>query len=206
MKALTCIACLAWLVCAGISCGPTAHEPGGNEAISSGAGKDVANSKDFYFNSFESPEDILGWEGITAEMLVEDPAPGGALRSLLVFGDCIQPTAHIVFPPSDSAGSYKLSFWGKMHDIAQRGTLVLAIDGGDEPREETRVSVEGSQWTFYRSEEPLYLSANQALRLEIMVGGIVSASMSIDCVRIEESGQSSPQVYTEERVATKVSS
>lgn len=206
MKTLICIACLTCLVCGGLSCGPSAYEPEGEEAISSGPGQDVTGSRVFYFNSFESPEDVLGWEGITAEMFVDDPAPGGGLRSLLIAGDCIQPTAYILFPPSGSAGSYRLSFWGKIHDNVQVGELVLAIDSDIEPREARRLMVAGDEWTFYRTKEPLHLSANQALRLEIMIGGFVSASMSIDCIKIEEIGRRNPQASTGERGAIDASS
>ncbi len=176
MKRLAYVACVAWLACAGFSCGSSPNEPS----------QEVASSDVFYFNSFESPADTVGWEGITTQMLVKEPAPGGGDQSLHVIGDCIQPTAHIVFPPSGTGGSYRLSFWGRLHDRVQRGTLILAIDGDDEQGDRTELMVDSDRWTFYKSEKALRLSANEALRLEIMVGGIVAASMSIDCIKIEE--------------------
>jgi hypothetical protein len=176
MKTLFHIACAVLLCCAGVSCSESPYEPS-QEELDAGI---------VYFNSFESAADTLGWEGITGEMFVGDPAPGGGERSLHISGDCIQPTAHIVFPPDGSDRGYILGFWGKLDDARQTGTLILAVKGDDGQREERALTVDGDQWTFYRSEKPLYTSADEALRLEIMIGGIVSASMSIDHIIIEE--------------------
>lgn len=202
MKTLACVVCAAWLGCTGVSCGPSSQEPSQEGASPSEPSVEGPSSEVFYFNSFESSADTVGWEGISSQMLVNDPAPGGGDRSLHIGGDCIQPTAHIVFPPSGSDGSYRLSFWGKIHDSAQRGRLILRIDGDDEQGVEAGLTVDSDRWAFYKSKRPLYLSAGEALRLEIMVGGIVAASMSVDCIKIEMSRQGYPGGLTEERGGT----
>lgn len=175
MKTLAYLACAACFCCVGVSCDQSSYEPS----------QDQDNSSVVYFNSFESARDTLGWEGITEQMFVRDPAPTGGDWSLHIGGGCIQPTAHIVLPPHGCAGSYRLSFWGKLDDSVQRGVIILAVEAGGEQREEMALVVDSEQWAFYRSKRPLHRSANQELRLEIMIGGIVPASMSIDCIKVE---------------------
>jgi hypothetical protein len=167
---------MAILSCLVLSCGSTSYEPDRDGRGGSGV---------VYFNSFESPGDVVGWTGITEEMLVKDPAPRGGEQSLHIGGGCSQPTAHIVLPVQTDGANYRLSCWGKLLDKSQRGSLILAINTGGDRRRETTLVVDRENWGLYKSEGTLYCPAEHELRLEIMIGGFVPASMLVDSIRIE---------------------
>ena len=172
MKKSAFAACSALLCCLVVSCSDTCYEP------------DVSGDI-VYFNSFESAKDTTGWTGIAEEMFVSDPAPKGGKQSLHIGGGCIQPTAHVVLPVRDDDASYRLSCWGKLDDTERRGAIVLAITESGEQRSEIALVVGSDKWAFYKSAELLHCPANQRLRLEIIIGGIVPASMLVDCIKVE---------------------
>jgi hypothetical protein len=78
-----------------------------------------------------------------------------------------------------------LKCWGKLLDKSQRGAVVLAINTGGESRRETTLVVDDEEWGYYTSEGVLYCPGRHELRLEIMIGGFVPASMQLDLVEIE---------------------
>ena len=139
-----------------------------------------------YFNSFESAADTTGWHGITREMLVGDPAPGGGNRSLHIGGGCVQPTAYLDLLPHDGSGYYTISCWGKAAEPSGVGNIVLTKVKQNGEREEIELRIEGANWTFRRSRDFLYCPANCKLRIEILIGGIVGAHMFVDCIGIEK--------------------
>jgi len=139
-----------------------------------------------YFNSFESAADTTGWYGITQEMFVGNPAPGGGKRSLDIGGGCLQPAAYLDLLPHDGSGYFTISCWGKATEPSQVGRIVLAKVKENGEREEIQLRVERKHWTFYRSEKSLYCSASCELRLEIWIGGFVPANMFVDCIGIEK--------------------
>jgi hypothetical protein len=139
-----------------------------------------------YFNSFESAEDTTGWQGVSEEMLVGDPAPDGGNRALSIGGGCIQPAAYIDLPRQSEDGNYRVSCWGKASELPQTGEIVLAItDGGGQSRG-IQLEIDSEDWRFYVSQGYLYCPADHGLRLEIWIGGLVPAHMFIDCVKVEK--------------------
>jgi hypothetical protein len=119
-------------------------------------------------------------------MLVEDPAPGDGKRSLHISGGCVQPTASINLPVHAKGGHYVLSCWAKTEDINQAGRIILTINGRDEQKEKPEVLVNDTEWRFYKSKKSQYWSPNHKLRLEIRIGGLISAHMFVDCIKIIE--------------------
>jgi hypothetical protein len=157
--------------CAIISCGKKCTEPAPSLV---------------YFNSFESAEDATGWEGITEEMFVDDPAPGGGERSLYIGGECIQPAAYIDLPPQTDDGTYSISCWGKATELPQTGEVVLVIADAGGPSLGIQMEVDSEGWKFYESEGSLHCRADRRLRLEMWIGGLVPAYMFIDCIKVEK--------------------
>ncbi len=139
----------------------------------------------FYFNSFESTEDADDWQGIMPEMFVEEPAPHGGDKSLLIGGGCIQPTASITFPKLEHTTSLKLSCWGKVREEHQSGVLILSAIDEAESLQSISITLQGNEWKHYESEGILLCPSGKQLRLEIMIGGIVGASMYLDRLTIE---------------------
>lgn len=138
-----------------------------------------------YFSSFESAQDTTGWHGVNAAMFVGDPAPNGGEQSLYVGGGCIQPAAYIDLPSQTGGGHYRLRCWGKLADISQRGNIGLVLDAETGQRTEISLTISDTVWTSYESDEPLCCRADHHLRLEILIGGFVPASMFVDCIAVE---------------------
>jgi hypothetical protein len=157
--------------CTIISCGKKCSEPAPNLV---------------YSNSFESASDATGWDGITEDMFVSDPAPGGGNRALSIGGGCIQPAAYIDLPPQTEDGKYSISCWGKTTELPQTGEVVLVIADVEGPSLGIQVEVDSEDWRFYVSGKYLYCPADHGLRLEIWIGGLVPAHMFIDCVKVEK--------------------
>lgn len=175
MKRLS-VAIMLFLPALTISCGNSCQDPSG--------GGDSARA--LYFTSFETAADIEGWTGLAEENLTGEPAPAGGKRSLLVGGGCIQPTAYIVLASRETDAVYSLSCWGRLIDESQSGSVVLATDEDWDQRDECSVRVTSEDWTYYRSQDQVVCPAGQRLRIEIYIGGIVGASMSLDRLAVEE--------------------
>ena len=132
-----------------------------------------------YENSFESPDDAEGWEGITSDMFVDDPAPGSGDLSLNIGGGCIQPAAHLILPKFSHAGFYRIKCWGKVEESYNGGSIKL-VNNNDE----IEILVRNQGWQEYQSEETLYCSAGQLVTLELWIGGIVADFMKVDAIQI----------------------
>ena len=144
------------------------------------------NADTFYFNSFEVPSDTTDWNGISPNMFVKNPAPNGGEKSLLLCGGCVQPTAYINLPISNVDENYSVSFWAKIIEENQSGVISLSVIDGDIKLSEISLLASGQTWKYYKSEKKLFCPIGKQLRLEIMVGGIIPASMLIDLLKIEK--------------------
>lgn len=175
MKTISHVAFAALLCSLVGSCSDNCHRPGG------GGGDSVI----LYYNSFESASDTTGWTGITDDMFVSEPSPGGGEQSLCIGGGCIQPTAYIVMRPQVTDTFYSLSCRGKLHDESQRGAVVLATNEERDKREAIGLLIDCAAWRPYLSATPLYCPAGAELRIEISIGGLIGASMLLDCIKVE---------------------
>ena len=142
----------------------------------------------FYFNSFETAGDANDWHGVHSEMFVEDPAPNGGQKSLRIGGGCVQPTAWLTFSELERSRTFKLSCWGNVIEDGQVGTLTLYVMNGEEYGSSISIQIEGGEWTLYESDNLLVCPSGKHLRLEIMIGGIVGATMHLDCLAVEMVG------------------
>lgn len=134
-----------------------------------------------YYNSFEYPQDTLEWEGISYLMFVDDPAPDGGNKSLLIGGGCSQPAAKIYFEGPAEETNYKLGFWAKMKDSTQSAQVLLTrSEGEDWPSEDLVQTVSGTEWQVYYTDSLFYCPAKGKFELHIYAGGIVPAEMYID--------------------------
>ena len=131
-----------------------------------------------YFDSFETPADTSGWTGLSPAMFVDDPAPGQGLRSLRIGGGCVQPTAYRNLDPVFEEGDYQLSLWGRVNDPNQSGSVILRL--ADVSDQEISVTLHENRWVYYRNPNTLHVPAGSRMRIEIVIGGIVPASMNID--------------------------
>lgn len=134
-----------------------------------------------YYNSFEYTQDTLEWEGINYSMFVDDPAPQGGNKSLLIGGGCLQPTARIFFEGPNEATNYKIGFWAKMKDSTQSAQVVLTKSPGEEWEGKDLVqTVSGTEWQMYYSDSLFYCPPKGKFELHIFCGGIIPAEMNID--------------------------
>lgn len=140
----------------------------------------------YYFNSFESQEDAVKWNGFTSAQFVQDPAPNSGSQSLRIGGGCIQPAAWIVLPKAEAEGWVRFSCWGKVDQANQSGIVRLALEGEPDDSREITVRIQGANWTHFQSENSLFCPKGGRLRIELIIGGIVFASMHVDGLTIEK--------------------
>ena len=135
----------------------------------------------FYFNSFETNSDTIGWYGISSEHIVEDAPKVGGKHSLEVSGGCVIPHAYYQFAPLSEDCSLVLKSWGK--NLSNGGSLHLRIE---DYSGHIGISVSEPEWTEYICEDTLYCAAGSTLVLELFSGGIIASAMRIDQIEITE--------------------
>jgi hypothetical protein len=148
--------------------------------ISPGNEKDIL----FYFNSFEKPDDLRGWEGDAYRVVEGDVPPQGGKKALDVSGGCIVPHAMYWFKSASKDRKFILTTWGKwLH-----GPGGISLESEPNPISSYRpyigISIDQSEWTFYESDDTLTVPANVAFRLSIYAGGFVSGTILVDRVSI----------------------
>lgn len=125
-----------------------------------------------YYFSFESEDDLNGWEGISLEMLEEGSPSAGIGKCLHISGGCIQPAASKSITITES-GSYVISCWGKTN---YNGGSVVLKSG----EEEISVNITSRDWAFYISNGSITCEGGTVLSLELLVGGIVTDDLFCD--------------------------
>ncbi len=140
----------------------------------------------YYSNSFELPDDAKGWSGLTADMFVVDPAPNSRNRSLQIGGGCIQPTAWLVFPKTKEETRFTLSCWGKVDQPNQSGTVLLRVEGDTGDSNTVSLRIKDRNWMYLTSSAFLVCPKGRQLRVEMLIGGILFASMHVDGLIIEK--------------------
>lgn len=137
------------------------------------------DSKQVYFNSFESQSDTSGWEGYAFSFNDETPRQGGK-HSLSVSGGCIIPHASFTLPPQQTDCYLVLKCWGK--NLTNGGGVTLYVDKAGYGA--VSVNVSERQWTLYAGEDKLFCPANASLVLQITSGGIASSSILVDMIEV----------------------
>mgnify|MGYP001085805974 CR=1 FL=1 len=135
----------------------------------------------FYFNSFESASDTIGWYGVFTGNFVKDAPRTGGKNSLKISGGCVIPHAYYTFDPLEEDGSFILKCWGK--NLSNGGSLTMQTQEGSGG---IHISVSKSSWKEYTSEDTLHAAAGSNIRLELYSGGFLSSSMLVDEIEIIE--------------------
>ncbi len=137
----------------------------------------------FYRNSFESPDDISGWYGYGSMDIVEHAPYLDGRYSLRVSGGYPIPHAKFDFEPASHDRQFILQGWGK----AIEGTGGVGLFSGFYSMDESiGFTVSRNQWTFYESEETLFVAAGDTMSIHISAGGIVPATIGVHLITIRE--------------------
>jgi hypothetical protein len=85
-----------------------------------------------YSNSFESPEDTMGWYGYADYWFFPEACPGGGLQSLYVSGGCVGPHAVFTLSPLTENSDLIFRFWARS---LERSSIVgLFLLTGQRPK------------------------------------------------------------------------
>jgi hypothetical protein len=148
--------------------------------LSPETGKDTL----FYFNSFENPKDLDGWEGYAFEVVEGDVPPVGGKKALHVAGGCVIPHATYLFEAAPTDRKYILSVWGKWLN----GSGGISLETEPNPISSYRpyigMAIDHPEWSFYETEDTLTVPATIPFRLSIVAGGIISGAILVDRVSI----------------------
>ena len=101
----------------------------------------------FYFNSFETSSDTIGWYGINTYDIVKDAPKLGGKYSLKVSGGCVIPHAYFGFDPLKEDCNLVLKCWGK--NLSYGGSVGLRTQ---DYSGSIYIYVSDSSWTSYISE------------------------------------------------------
>jgi hypothetical protein len=134
-----------------------------------------------YFNSFESPEDTVGWVSYGTLRFNSDTPPDGGNRSLYVAGGCFFPTAAFELDARPEDRHLIVSVWGKSLELT--GGVGLETRS---PYEEVAAYVSDTTWHFYKSGDTLFCPANQPLYVTATCGGIIYRAMLIDRLEVRQ--------------------
>jgi hypothetical protein len=131
----------------------------------------------FYYNDFTTKEDTAGFTGYGYWDLRSDTSDSKITKCLFVTGGCIVP--HVRYELLiKKEGRFILYVRGKK--LESGGSVMLQ----DADRNSISVHIKDSVWTFYQSVDTLIVTDDKPLLLELMSGGIKSASMLIDQISI----------------------
>ncbi len=132
----------------------------------------------FYFNSFESPSDTIGWKGYL-ELSNDTPVNGGK-KSIRVSGGCIVPHVYFSFYTIGEDCSLILRFRGK--NLMVGG--VVTLSNSDNVLPGINVFVENKSWQKYTSLDTLSCQASETLMLCLNSAGDNPSAMLIDKIEI----------------------
>ena len=124
-------------------------------ALSGCINEPITDNEVQYYNSFESRQDTIGWLGLSEHMFKNEPSPNGGNKSLYVGGGCVQPAASLEIKNLPS-GSYNISFWAKIEDQNQSGTITISNSTHSELFTKT---ITQTEWEKYETG-PISISGN----------------------------------------------
>jgi hypothetical protein len=134
----------------------------------------------FYFNSFESPQDLVGWRGIGEMQLRNEVPPGGGRKSVFISGGCVIPHAEIEFRGLDQDSYLLLRCWGK--NLALGGSVMLQV--ADDMSKAIYIGLVDTTWKFHQAADTLFLPAHHKLKLSMSSGGFVASVMLVDQIEV----------------------
>lgn len=137
----------------------------------------------FYRNSFESPEDTAGWYGYAAMEIVEQAPRHGGKYSLRVSGGSLIPHAKFDFQPAPYDRRLILQGWAKAIEGTGGVGLVSQYYSN---RESIGFPVRREQWTFYESEDTLFVVAGDTMSIHVSAGGVAPAEILVDNITVRE--------------------
>jgi len=135
----------------------------------------------FYFNSFESYSDTIGWYGVGIANFVDDAPNVGGKYSIEISGGCVIPHAYYRFDPLTEDCSLVLKCWGK--NLSHGGSVSIFTGSHSNF---IHISITESLWTKYICDDTLHCNAGDELQLELNSGGIISSAMLVDQIEITE--------------------
>ncbi len=131
-----------------------------------------------YSNSFESPQDTVGWQGYM-DFRNDTPINGGN-QSAFIAGGCVIPHFWIELGPFEEDGFYILRCWGK--NLQNGGMIYLQV--GETFNDKVRIGIGDTVWTYYQSVDTLYCPSDEKITLAMFSGGFIPSSMLVDEVDI----------------------
>ena len=146
----------------------------------SGPGGNIAGR--FYFNSFESPQDTVGWRGYGMMQILDEPSPGGDRHSVRISGGCFVPHASIDIAGPSEDSRLLLRCWGR--NLANGGGLGLMRTR--DLNQGVHVFVSDTTWAAYQSRDTLFVPAGDSLHIEMSAGGIIYSAMLVDQLEVVE--------------------
>ncbi|MCI0696164.1 hypothetical protein L0337_29700 [candidate division KSB1 bacterium] len=143
-------------------------------------GPGVPSGDHIYFNSFESPQDTVGWRG--GMQFRNEAPPSGGRQSIFISGGCVVPHAYIEFDGIDKGSHLLLRCWGK--NLAIGGIVELQVADDRSRTIGIGVAVAATTWKFYQSADTLYWPANHRLKLSLSSGGLKPSAMLVDQIDV----------------------
>jgi len=137
----------------------------------------------FYRNSFDSPGDTAGWYGYAAMDIVEQAPHRAGNYSLRVSGGSIVPHAKYDFEAVSHDRKFILQGWTKAIE-GTGGVGLVAKFYSD--IESIGFAVRRNQWTFYESEDTLFVAAGDTMSVHVAAGGVAPATILVDKITIRE--------------------
>jgi len=131
-----------------------------------------------YFNSFESLDDILPFNGYGDFHLNYEVPIGGGEKSLYISGGCIVPHVYYFFPPNEEDSYYVLQCFGK---TTSYGGVVSLRLGNRGPFIKVDIQPNENIWTYYRTADTLFCPQDSVMMLRMSSN---YSSMLIDLLQI----------------------
>jgi len=135
-----------------------------------------------YSNSFELPQDTVGWQGYL-EFRNDAPENSGS-RSLFISNGCIIPHAWVDAVTIAEDGLYSLRCWGK--NLMTGGTVYIQV--GSQSLDRSYIYISDTVWTYYTSPDTLLCKAGDKIVLAMYSGGFVPSAMLVDEIEIVRIG------------------
>ncbi len=133
-----------------------------------------------YRTSFESEQDLVGWQGITVDDLRDDHAPHGDKRSLFVSGGCLVPHASLTFSPPGKGRVVSVECYCK--NLLYGGSVGLYI--GAVFSQSVSFTATDTTWTHYTCESAIRWPADSTLTVYMISGGYTGSAMLVDRLKV----------------------